>query len=293
MELGGLVEYIKKTFTRKDLGGSSVLRLHPITCWHIGARQSDIKFILAQIKEIHKDPAARWIYMGDGGECVTKLSKGNVFLQTLSLQEQQNFLAFLMEPIKDKALWGIRGNHGNRVDKETGLGFDESLMHRLGIPYRGISALGPVRINRSNYSVYTHHGVDSGVSLQGKVNAAKKHYHILADLRLTGHSHVAMDLPPEVYRYADPTSCTIRKQLSHQCITGSAYDSTVEGYADEKAYPPLLPQRLRITLDGRITAGTAHKNIEVYPVRSNGAYDTAAESKKLQTAWEFGNLKVV
>jgi hypothetical protein len=287
------MEYIKKTFTRDDLGGSSVLRLHPITCWHIGARQSDIKFILAQIKEIHKDTAARWIYMGDGGECVTKLSKGHIFEQTLGLQAQQDMLADLLEPIKDKGLWGIRGNHGNRVDKETGLSFDKSLMCRVGVPYLGVSALGTIRINRSNYSVYTHHGVDSGVSLQGKVNAAKKHYHILADLRLTGHSHVAMDLPPEVYRYADPRNCKIIKQLAHQCITGSAYDSTVEGYAEEKGYPPLLPQRITAILDGRINEGRPKHAIEIQVTRSSGDYDTAAESKKLQAAWEFGNLKVV
>ena len=79
--------------------------------------------------------------MGDGGECVTKASKGDVWEQTLSPGEQLNLLVEHLEPIKEKGLYGIRGNHGHRLYRETGLEWDEELCTRLSLPYRGASCL--------------------------------------------------------------------------------------------------------------------------------------------------------
>lgn len=280
------MEYFRQKFAREDLGGESVLRLHPIFCWHIGARQCDLKFIEEAIREIKEDPAARWFYGGDGGECVTKFSKGSVYEQTLSPQAQQDFLRYLLSPIKEKGLFGIRGNHGNRIDKETGLGFDKTLLTSLGIPYLGISALVNLVVVRSSYDIYTHHGVDSAVSLQGKVNAAQKHNFVLADARITGHSHAAMDLQPMVYRVANNGEKRIDTLQCAQFIAGAAYDSTVEGYAEAKAYGPMLPGRVVVELSGVIRTGVAAKQITGKVIRSTGLYDTDQERRKRQTRWE-------
>jgi hypothetical protein len=224
--------------------------------------------------------------MGDGGECVTKFSKGSVFEQTLSPQAQQDYLRYLLEPIKEKGLFGIRGNHGNRIDKETGLGFDKTLLTSLGLPYLGISALVNLVVVRSSYDIYTHHGVDSAVSLQGKVNAAQKHNFILADARITGHSHAAMDLQPMVYRVANNHERRIDTLQCAQIIAGAAYDSTVEGYAEEKAYGPMLPGRVVSTLSGELANGYAVKRIVSKVVRSTGTYNTDKERRKRQARWE-------
>jgi hypothetical protein len=197
--------------------------------------------------------------MGDGGECVTRFSKGSVFEQTLSPQAQQDYLRDLLLPIAEKGLFGIRGNHGNRIDKETGLGFDKTLLTSMGLPYLGISAMVNLCVVRSSYDIYTHHGVDSAVSLQGKVNAAQKHNFVLADVRITGHSHAAMDLQPMVYRVANNHERRVDTLQCAQFIAGSAYDSTVEGYAEEKAYGPMLPGRIVVELSGGIACGYATK----------------------------------
>jgi len=213
--------------------------------------------------------------MGDGGECVTKLSKGNIFEQTLSPQEQHDYLYDTLWPIKEKGLWGIRGNHGNRIDLETGLSFDKSLMTALAVPYLNVSGIGNIRVNRSSYDVFTHHGAPSGAALQAKVMAAKKAYHVLADLRITGHSHVAMDLDPEFYSYADNTAMRILKRPVHQVIAGCAYDSSVAGYAEEKLYSPILPGRAVIRLGGKKNVGDGHpeKSIQTHIIRSMGKVD--------------------
>ena len=278
------MEYLRKKYETKDLGGNK-LRLHPLSCWHIGAAQCDLKWIHQLIDEIDDDPGARWYYLGDGGECVTKLSKGNLWEQTLTPQEQLDMLVDLLEPIKDKGIGGVRGNHGNRIYKETGIQFDKELMTRLGLHYQGVSSIVNINVNRSSYDVFFHHGTDSGASLQSKVNAAKKAYFINADVRVTAHSHVAMDLDPEFLIYADNSHRALRKKPIHQILAGCAYDSSIEGYAEEKLYSPILPGRAVIELDGRIIRGEAQHNVEVQIRRSMGAHDVVGYTKRAVEAW--------
>lgn len=282
------MEYIRRKFEKEDLGGSNKVRIHPICCWHLGARQCDMEFIHQTVKEIKDDPASRWVYMGDGGECVTRLSKGNVFEQTLSPQQQADILHDLLEPIKEKGLLGIRGNHGNRIDLETGLSFDKSFLTSLSVPYLGVSALANIVVARSSYDLYFHHGAPSGASLQSKVNAAKKFSHIIADVRVTGHSHVAMELDPDFYTYADNQARRSRLKPIHQCIAGCAYDSSVEGYAEEKAYSPILPGRIRIDLDGSIAEGKRAHKVSMRVERSMGDRDVVGYTEKALTDWLTG-----
>lgn len=230
---------------------SNQVNIYPIVCWHMGSPQSDIYFISDIIKRIDNDPLARWAYLGDGGECATKHSKGDVYSQTMSPTQQQNALVELLKPIAEKGLFGIRGNHGNRIYKETGLDFDETLMAKLGIPYLGTAAFWHLNLKCSGdnvpFSIYTHHGVDSGVSIGTKVNKAKAfETQIFADAVLTAHSHVAMDLPPRYMAALNSHAGEkIKWSAMHEYICGSAYDSRT-GYAEDKGYPPLLPSHIVI-----------------------------------------------
>lgn len=229
------------------------LHLYPFVCWHIGAYQSDDRFIRQMIKKVKDDPLARWVYMGDGGECATKHSKGDVYTQTMPPTDQQNYLKQLLEPILDKGLFGVRGNHGNRIYKETGLDFDETLCAKLGIPYLGVDVFWNLRINADkepvDFSIYTHHGVDSGVSMASKVNKAQAFDRtIIADAILSAHSHIAVELPPRYYavlgsRKRQSDNIVWKETRTYVC--GSAYDSRT-GYAAEKGYPPILPSHLMI-----------------------------------------------
>lgn len=244
------------------------LHLYPLVCWHRGAEQSDTPFIEELVERIRKDPLARWVYMGDGGECVTRFSKGDVFTQTMSPTEQQNDIVRLMKPIRDKGLFGVAGNHGKRTYKETGLDFDETLCSKLGIPYLGTAAFWHLKLGKGTehpgiFSIYTHHGIDSGVSVASKVNRAVAFDRtFIADTILSAHSHIAMDLPPRYYAtlgdmrgVKDP----IKWNATHEYICGSAYDSRT-GYAEDKGYPPLIPSHLCVTFKvTRTDAGAAKK----------------------------------
>jgi len=223
------------------------------------------------VERVKNDPLGRWIYMGDGGECATKNSKGDVYSATMNPTEQQNDVVRLLAPIKDKGLFGIKGNHGNRVYKETGLDFDETLCAKLGIPYLGIAAYWHLvlRSGKSHpaiYTIYTHHGKDSGVSIGSKVTAGQvADRTFIADAILTAHSHIAIDLPPRYYatlgRPREKSEPFIWN-ATYEYICGSAYDSRT-GYAADKMYPPLLPSYIMINFNTNAD-GVKRQSSEIY-----------------------------
>lgn len=241
------MKYFKHEVSGKEF------HLYPFVCWHLGAKQADIGFIEKIIDRVKNDPLGKWVYMGDGGECSIKASKGDVYSQKLNPTEQQNLMVELIEPIRDKGLFGIRGNHGNRIYKETGLDFDETLCAKLGIPYLGVAAYWHLVLRKGSkhpaiFSVFTHHGKDSGVTMSSKVNAGQvADRTFIADSILTAHSHVSLDLPPRYYSTLGPPKASnpIKWNATHEYICGSGYDSRT-GYAEEKLYPPLLPSHVMI-----------------------------------------------
>lgn len=267
------MEYFKVKFDTRALGlEKPQITLYPLVCMHLGAAQCDMKFIQKQIARIEEDPNARWIYLGDGGECVTKSSKGDVYAQLLSPQGQQDLAAELLAPIRERGLFGIRGNHGHRIYRETGLSFDKNLCHRLGIPFLGVSTFMNMVVNRSSYDLYFHHGADSGTALQAKITKAEKFLNFVnADALFTAHSHLAQELQPSVLYELDNSSGKIRTKLRRQYVCGAAYDSRT-GYAEEKAYTPMLPAWISVKFDGRIIEGEAQKSQSCKIFRSDGTY---------------------
>lgn len=229
------------------------VHVYPLVCWHRGAKQSDTAFIESMVNRIKDDPRAVWLYLGDGGECVTKQSKGDIYTQTMSPSDQQNDVVRLLAPIKGQGLFGVRGNHGNRIYKETGLDWDETLCSKLGIPYLGTAAYWHLKLRSGSehpaiFSIYTHHGTDSGVSMGSKVLKGQAFDRtFIADAILTAHSHITLDLPPRYYAtLADRGDDPIRWNVTCEYICGSAYDSR-SGYAEDKGYPPLLPSHIMVS----------------------------------------------
>lgn len=239
------------------------LTLYPLVCWHLGAEQSDETFIKEHVRRVADDPDGRWVYLGDGGECVTKASKGELYTQRLSPDEQLETFVELVKPIREKGLFGVSGNHDRRISKLSGLDWTHQLCARLGIPYLGLSAFLQVNLpagggTRCTFDTFWHHGTDSSSLIPGKIRAAQKLEQLVwADAIFSAHSHVCMDLPPEYVAYVEDRGATdpaIAYREIRQFICGCAYTSAVPGYAEEKGYRPIFPAHLGATFE----AGTNH-----------------------------------
>jgi len=258
------------------------LTLYPIVCMHLGAPQSDEAFIKEHIQRIADDPTGRWVYLGDGGECATKLSKGDVYRQKYSPGEQINRAEELLEPIRGKGLFGVTGNHDRRIYKETGVDFAEQLCKGLGIFYFGNAAMARFVIRPEEgrrdvleYDTFWHHGKDSSSMTPGKVGAAQALVPLAdADAFFSAHSHLCLDLAPEYVAFLPPRAVQVQYRKVHNFICGCAYDSRVPGYAEEKAYKPIIPAYLSVTLCGDVSnhEGTANerKRIESKIYRADG-----------------------
>ena len=236
---------------------SPEINIYPLTDWHVGARQCDVGFILNIVERIKNDPLAHWLYLGDGGEVVTPHSKGKMHEQLYDPGEQLTIVTNILKPIANKGLFGIRGNHGNRTDKDSAMEWDEILCKAVGIPYAGISALTTLRLqdahnHRTTTSLYAHHGVSVAVTPAGKIKAATKPVSfILADIILTGHSHGCGETwPPNLY--ATVKAGRVQWLRSRVFACGSAYDGRT-GYAEEKLYSPIAPSHLVLHLKQRRT----------------------------------------
>jgi hypothetical protein len=231
--------------------------LYPLVCWHLGEKQADERFIKEHVQRIAADPNGKWVYLGDGGACVTKVSVGDLYEQTMNPDEQLDMFVELAEPIRGKGLFGLSGNHDRRISKLSGLDWTHQLCARLGIPYLGISAfalivLHPGKSNAAtSFETFWHHGVDSSSLLGGKIRSAQKLEQLVrADAIFSAHSHVCMDLPPEYVAYIEQhRSPTVGYRELRQFICGCAYNSLVPGYAEEKGYRPILPAHLGVTLE--------------------------------------------
>lgn len=238
------------------------VNLYPIVCWHIGAPQASLPFIKTHIKRIAEDPYARWVYMGDGGECVTKSSKGSIYEQTMNPQDQYNMLVELLDPIREKGLFGITGNHDRRIFKDSGMRFAETLMRELKIPYLGNCVFWKLHVRRSTYDIFMHHGIDSSSVIGGKVNKAKSFDQwVFADAIFTAHSHICLEIPPKLTAYLLPSGAEpdhmIQWQPTYEYVCGCAYDSRVPGYAEEKGYQPITPAHLMVEFGGQYKRGVA------------------------------------
>lgn len=264
--------YIKFKFDPKGYRQKHV-NIYPLPCFHVGATQCDVEFIKQHIKRISDDECGYWIYMGDGGECITRISKGHLFTQIYNPTEQQNILVDILKPISHKGLFALRGNHGNRIYKETGLSFDMTLACRLGLPYLDIEAYCNITVTRSSYNIYCHHGIDSGAALKPKVTAAENFLEFVdADVFLTAHSHVVGEIPPAVVQGFDNIGCKVKSKYRYQFICGTGYDSR-DSYATERGYRPLLPGFLVVRLDGRIIEGVVQKVVDHCVWRSDGQHE--------------------
>lgn len=229
------------------------LTLYPLVCMHLGARQADIPFIKEHVSRIADDPDGRWVYLGDGGECVTISSKGSIYHQTMSPDEQIDAIEELLEPIRGRGLLGVSGNHDRRITKLSGLDWTHALCTRLGIPYMGLSCFMKIKVgtgkNSLFYDTFWHHGTDSGSVVGTKVNKALKLNDLVwADAVFSAHSHICLDNPPQYIAYLPVAGDTIEYKEIRSFICGCAYDSRT-GYAEEKGYSPILPAYLGVTFN--------------------------------------------
>lgn len=226
---------------------------------HIGDSMSDAKLITERLEHIKNTPNAYCILDGDLMDTAIASSIGDTYGANLQPMEQLKLCVKIFEPIKDKILAVLPGNHENRVYKSDGLDITEIMCAQLGIPqrYSPTTALLFIRFGKNNnrnhnrphlYTIYVTHGSGGGRREGGKVNRLADLASIVdADIYVHAHTHLPLVFKESFYRVNGGNSSV---SLVDKLFVNTAAALNYGGYGDKAGFKPASKCSPVIYLDG-------------------------------------------
>jgi predicted phosphodiesterase len=226
---------------------------------HIGDSQCDFKLILEKIEHIKNTKNAYCILDGDLMDTAIASSIGDTYGANLQPMEQLKQCVKIFEPIKDKILAVLPGNHENRVYKTDGIDITELMCSQLGIydRYSPTTALLFIRFGkrgaehhhrRQLYTVYVTHGSGGGRKEGGKVNRLADLASIVdADIYIHGHTHLPLVFKESFFRVSGANSSVA---LVDKLFLNTASYLDYGGYGDKAGFKPASKASPVIYLNG-------------------------------------------
>ena len=248
-------------YNRVRINTEDDLVIRPIGDLHIGHQNCDEEFIKETLEELNNFSDHRILLMGDLIDCGTKGSVGgSAYEQTLSPNDQLNYLVDMFEPFKDRIDGCVMGNHEYRIYRECGVDITEQFCKQLSIPYFLYSGVVTYSIGINGreraYNINMIHGKCGG-GVENALRSCKAMSNkATADVYLMGHCHHNAHTT-RTMKYVDSRNGKLVDGAQHFVLTGHAlnYD---DSYADQA--------NLEISVKGFpviIMSGTGKKEIEV------------------------------
>lgn len=245
---------------RCDLPYAEAVEIHPMADLHIGDSNCDFKSIMERIDYIKNTPNAYCILDGDLMDTAIASSIGDTYGANLQPMEQLKQCVAIFEPIKDKILAVLPGNHESRVYKSDGLDITELMCSQLGIVkrYSPTTALLFIRFGKDNsnrhgrpvlYTAYVTHGSGGGRREGGKVNRLADLASIVdADIYIHAHTHLPLVFKESFFRVSGSNSSVA---LVDKLFVNTAASLNYGGYGDRQGFKPASKRPPVIYLDGR------------------------------------------
>lgn len=242
-----------------DLPYADKIEIHPMADLHIGDAHSDYKSILERIEYIKNTPNAYCILDGDLMDTAIANSVGDTYGATLQPMEQLKHCVKLFDPIKDRVLAVLPGNHENRVYKSDGIDITQLMCSQLGLQdrYSPTTALLFVRFGEQSskqhgrrmlYTIYATHGAGGGRKEGGKVNRLADLSSIVdADIYIHAHTHLPLVFKEAFYRVNGGNSSVA---LVDKLFVNASAQLDYGGYGDAQGYKPASKRSPVIYLDG-------------------------------------------
>lgn len=244
---------------RCDLPYAESIEIHPMADLHIGDSQCDYNSVLERIEYIKNTPNAYCILDGDLMDTAIASSIGDTYAASHQPMEQLKHCVKIFEPIKDKILAVLPGNHENRVYKSDGIDTTEIMCAQLGIieKYSPTTALLFIRFGKSSshnhhrkqiYTAYVTHGSGGGRREGGKVNRLADLASIVdADIYIHAHTHLPLVFKEAFYRVSGGNSSV---SLVDKLFVNTAASLHYGGYGDKAGFKPASKRSPVIYLDG-------------------------------------------
>lgn len=243
------------------------IELHPLFDLHIGDGLSDGLLIQETIDHIKNTPNAYCILGGDLMDTAISTSVGDTYGANLQPMQQMEVCVKLFEPIKNKILCVVPGNHENRIYRSDGIDITAIMAAQLGLQgkYSATASFLFVRLGEDqadghhkrkvSYSLYCYHGSGGGKKEGGKINRLADMAQICdADVYICGHTHLPAVFRTGFYRASYQNNSV---SYSEKLYVNTAAALNYGGYGETAGFKPSSKINPVIYLDGRKKKATA------------------------------------
>lgn len=230
------------------LDGRSI-RIWAVADVHIGARECDLQGFGKFLSRIAQDPNSYIVLVGDMLNNGVKDSMTNVYEELIPPHAQIDKCAELLEPVKDRILGAVGGNHEARSRKAVDLDPMYAVMCILGIQERYRQNMAFLRVflerngSKDNYSLLLVHG---------KSERAKRNFAFSLegiDAVISGHTHNGIVEKPARLVLTSKNRVLVKPLISMTATSWLDYG----GYAAAALYRPAAtsaPQCLELGFSG-------------------------------------------
>ena len=248
------------------------ITIYPISDVHLGSLEHNSEEWNKFIEKIKTETDSYVILVGDLMNNATRSSVSNVFDDVMRPREQKKLLIKYLEPMKDKILCAVSGNHERRSIKDVDDDPMYDIMCKLDLEhlYRQNMAFMKVQLGTryckgsskpvTTYTFAVTHGTGGGIFTGASVTRNERFGYTVdgLDCLITGHTHKGIVSKPAKI-VIDPRNDVISIK-PFTVITSQSWMS-YGGYAMQKM---LLPAA-NATADAgqKLVLGLKQKNIKV------------------------------
>lgn len=177
------------------------ITIYPISDVHLGAAEHMEREWNDFTQKIASQENGYIILGGDLINNGTRSSVSNVFEEVMRPREQKRRMAEMLEPIKDKILCAVSGNHERRSGKDADDDPTYDIMAKLDLEHLYRENMAFVKLQFGNvdgdgsrnptYVIVVTHGAGGGALTGGAVNRGERFGYVLdgADALIVGHTH--------------------------------------------------------------------------------------------------------
>lgn len=233
------------------------ITIFPISDVHLGAAEHLEREWSDFCARVLEDPNAYLMLGGDLINNATRSSVSNIFEETMRPSTQKKVMREMLEPLKDRILCGVTGNHERRSMKDADDDPTYDIMAKLDLEhlYRQNMAFVKLQfgdpkakgLSNPTYVLAVTHGSGGGIYTGAAVNRNERFGYVIdgCDALIVGHSHKPFVTQPFKIKI-DPYNNKVTMK-PFKVITSSSW---VEfgGYAAQKMLLPSghVPQRITI-----------------------------------------------
>lgn len=185
----------------KRFAGNENITIIPISDVHLGAREHMQKAWEEFCAKVLEEPNTYITLGGDLINNATRTSVSNIFEETMRPSEQKRVMAKMLEPLRDRILCGVSGNHERRSVKDCDDDPAYDIMCKLDIEdkYRENIAFVKIQFGRQDgagqknptYKIAVTHGAGGGIYTGAAVNRNERFGYTIdgLDMLIVGHTH--------------------------------------------------------------------------------------------------------